>query len=320
MLNFLYCFDSNYNIQAFASMYSLLNNIKEKVNIFIIHKSENTASFIPELILNSDNLNEIKVYRFDIKELKFHNLDNSHVSEATFYRLFLLNYLPKTLDFIIYLDADVFCISNPLETLKNEISTLSNSKYEVGFSSESKRTSSTLENFSRLNLKGDSYFNAGVMILDINKAYKNKFTQNVSNLLLELGKDAFYWDQDILNKYYDNNFLEIEGSLNYKINYFNKDYSKLLENNKDEISLVHYSGKFKPWNIRGISHSSSFIFQDLYKDLFKEHYFISNARKRTALKDIIKIVITLNFKHIKYPLNFLLISIKYLFKKNSKHV
>jgi lipopolysaccharide biosynthesis glycosyltransferase len=158
------------------------------------------------------------------------------------------------------------------------------------------------------------------MILDINKAYKNEFTQNVSNLLLELGKDAFYWDQDILNKYYDDNFLEIEGSLNYKINYFNKDYSKLLENNKGEISLVHYSGKFKPWNIRGISHSSSFIFQDLYKDLFKEHYFISNARKRTALKDITKIVLTLNFKHIKHPLHFLLISLKYLFKQTSKHV
>jgi|TARA_Y100000389_G_C17470708_1_gene530435 lipopolysaccharide biosynthesis glycosyltransferase len=320
MLNFLYCFDDNYNVPAFASMHSLLNNINEKVNIFVIHKSEDTPSFIPELILNSRNLNEIQVYRFDIKELKFHNLNNAHVSEATFYRLFLLNYLPKKLNYIIYLDADVFCISNPLEALKNEINTLSNSKYEVGFSSESKKTSANSENFSRLNLKGDSYFNAGVMILDINKAYENGFTQNVSNLLLELGKDAIFWDQDILNKYYDNNFLEIEGSLNYKINYFSKDYSKILNNSKDEISLVHYSGKFKPWNIRGISHSTSFIFQDLYKDLFKKHYFISNARRRTALKDIIKIVITLKFKHIKYPLNFLLISIKYLFKKTSKHV
>ena len=33
MLNFLYCFDQNYNIQALVSIYSLLENITEKINI-----------------------------------------------------------------------------------------------------------------------------------------------------------------------------------------------------------------------------------------------------------------------------------------------
>ena len=316
MINFLYCFDSNYNIQAFASIYSLLNKIDEKINIHIIHKSEETTSFIPEVILGHSNLNEIKVYLFNIREVKFNNLNNAHVSEATFYRLYLLNYLPDKLNFVIYLDADVYCISNPIEKLNHEIYRLEKSEYEVGFSSESKRSTKNLENFLRLNLEGNSYFNAGVMILNLKKAKSNKFTQNISKLLLDVGKDAIYWDQDILNKYYDNNFLEITDSLNYKINYFKKDYSKILANNKKEICLVHYSGKFKPWNIRGVSHSSSFIFQDIYKELFKEHYFLSNARKRTALKDVIKITLTLNFKHIKYPLKFLILSIKYLIRKS----
>ena len=36
-MNFLYCFDKNYNIQALVSIYSLLENITEKINIHIIH-------------------------------------------------------------------------------------------------------------------------------------------------------------------------------------------------------------------------------------------------------------------------------------------
>ena len=44
MLNFLYCFDQNYNIQALVSIYSLLENITEKINIHIIHKEPETFS------------------------------------------------------------------------------------------------------------------------------------------------------------------------------------------------------------------------------------------------------------------------------------
>ena len=38
MKNFLYCFDFNYNIQGFCSIYSLLENTNQPVKIHIIHK------------------------------------------------------------------------------------------------------------------------------------------------------------------------------------------------------------------------------------------------------------------------------------------
>ena len=64
--------------------------------------------------------------------------------------------------------------------------------------------------------------------------------------------NAVYWDQDVLNKYYDDKFYELDENLNYKINFFEKDYTNLLTDNS-EINIVHYSGKFKPWSIRGIA-------------------------------------------------------------------
>ena len=39
MLNFLYCCDENYNLQFQTSVFSLLENISEKINIYLIHKS-----------------------------------------------------------------------------------------------------------------------------------------------------------------------------------------------------------------------------------------------------------------------------------------
>ena len=60
MQNIVYCFDVNYNLQAFTSIISLLDNISKKVNIHIIHKTEDSQDFIPKVILEHDKLEELK--------------------------------------------------------------------------------------------------------------------------------------------------------------------------------------------------------------------------------------------------------------------
>ena len=47
MLNILYCLDENYNVQASNSIYSILENTKDKINVYIIHKNpESFQSFL----------------------------------------------------------------------------------------------------------------------------------------------------------------------------------------------------------------------------------------------------------------------------------
>ena len=58
MINFLYCFDDNYNFRAFSSMISLLDKINSKVNIFIIHKSR-IQTILPNKIINHKYLNNL---------------------------------------------------------------------------------------------------------------------------------------------------------------------------------------------------------------------------------------------------------------------
>lgn len=316
MLNFLYCFDSNYNIQSIVSIYSLLNSISEKINIFIIHQSEETPEFLPKKILENKNLNNIHVYKFNKSDLKFYNLLDAHVTEATFYRLFLLKYIPEHIKNITYLDGDVYCISNPLEQIKKEFQNLNSSGLEAGFSVEANRNDVNQTSFKRLKLTGNSYFNAGVMLMDVEKARKNNFSIKVFDILSQIKEDAIFWDQDILNKYYDDKFLKISESLNYKVNYFEKDYTEILKQNN--ISLVHYSGKFKPWHVRGVAHSSSFIFQDMFNEVYGKKYYISNSRKIIAIKDLFKILINLKLEFIESPFPFFIGTIRFLSNRNKK--
>ena len=50
---------------------------------------------LPEEISNHKNLNEIKFFQFQNKNTQFPNLDNVHLTEATYYRLYLSEYLDE---------------------------------------------------------------------------------------------------------------------------------------------------------------------------------------------------------------------------------
>ena len=120
MQNILYCFDENYNIQGFCSIISMLEKSSVSKNIYIIHKDPESFNQYIEIIQNHKMAGIVEIYKFENKDYKFHNLDNKHVSEATYYRLFMTKYLPKHLDGVLYVDADAYFISEFEEKLEQE--------------------------------------------------------------------------------------------------------------------------------------------------------------------------------------------------------
>ena len=159
----------NYNIQAFTSISSLLNNINEKINIHVIHPNENIESLFPDLILKNNNINEINFYKFDNTNLQFPNVENSHVSEATYYRFYIEKYIPQRYKFLVYLDADILTINNPLNEIKKTILLMKENDVRISVKTEFYINSHTIDEvFSRLPLSS-KYFNAGVMIINYDK-------------------------------------------------------------------------------------------------------------------------------------------------------
>ena len=96
-----------------------LEKVSEKISIYIIHKDKHYKDQVNNNIKGHPNLKELNVYTFEEPITNFPNVENNHISEATYYRLYISNYLPKSLNNIVYLDADVVCLNNPVDEIKH---------------------------------------------------------------------------------------------------------------------------------------------------------------------------------------------------------
>jgi lipopolysaccharide biosynthesis glycosyltransferase len=92
---------------------------------------------------------------------------------------------------------------------------------------------------TQIHIKGvadDSYFNAGVLIFNIEKWNELSLNEAVLNLL-QNGKTYEFQDQDILNEAVNGSFYKLPG-------YLNGIPESLI---KDQGELIHFAGSSKPW-------------------------------------------------------------------------
>ena len=118
------------------------------------------------------NLYNLEIYKFNEDIKKFPNLEDNHISEATYYRFFIDNYLDTSIENIIYLDCDIICLNIPEKILYELITKTQTSEYTIAASTEYIKSRETKEVFNRLEMESNSYFNAGVMVINVNKWIK----------------------------------------------------------------------------------------------------------------------------------------------------
>ena len=88
MINFLLIGDKNYNLQLVNSINSLVNNfnlLDENSTIYVIHK--NPESF--KKYLKYVKYKKIEIVAFKKEFRVLNNIAHSHLSEVTYYRLYL---------------------------------------------------------------------------------------------------------------------------------------------------------------------------------------------------------------------------------------
>lgn len=311
-MNLVYCFDSNYNIQAICSILSILNKIDDKVQIYIIHDDPKSFHKEFEIYKNHENLISYEVFEFK-SDSNFPGIKNSHVSNATYFRLYISTYLPKEVKSAVYLDPDVICIRDFFDPLTNLINKLEKSDFIISALSTpvNKQMQDTLMKPLMIDEK---YFNAGVMLIDLAKWNKFDLEKQLMDRLNLIKENITYWDQDVLNSFFNGNYLELPKSMNYMLASTNTT-RKYFNEIKRDVFFVHYAGDLKPWTVKGGLFKTSKFYHDSFLELSLDKYHITNKYKFSTFSYLINGIISLKIFNLKYPFRYIFQVLKILFNK-----
>ena len=297
-LNFIYCFDQSYKLQAFTSVVSLLENLNEKINLHFVVDNNNISYKIPEFIKNHRMLNKLEIKVFKDNDFFFPNLDNVHVSKATYYRMFLENYIPNEVSEAIYVDADTVFVKNPINAIKFNLKVLLDSNKIISARTEQYFTDNIeIDKFERLNIN-TSYFNAGVMLINLKLWKQVEFTKELIQNMNKLTTKIIQWDQDVLNSTLNGSYVELQKELNFNSNNYKKDM--------DDVILIHFIGSKKPWNTSGAFNYSSNFYHEYYSLFSKNNFHINHIWIRASILELVNGVITLKILKLNNPLKYLI--------------
>lgn len=197
MINILLCGNKKVFDGALTQLISILNRTKEPINcyIFTMDKSDLREDFVPIDDEQIDFLNEVvkekspesNVVKIDVtdiynKEFKGSKNESAYCTPYTLLRL-LIDLVPNIPDKILYLDIDIMA--------NGDISKL----YNIDI--EDYEYSAVKEKYGSWLLRSD-YINAGVLLINMKLARKNKLFEKARNLIktrkfLFADQDALFW-------------------------------------------------------------------------------------------------------------------------------
>ena len=235
-------FDQNFIAPFYVLLTSIFLNNNEKQFVFhaIVEELDEKQR---ELILFfvQQNKAEILFYSVDAKLIKQFTLsvESPHITSATYYRLFFPELLSKDIDRLIYLDTDIIVIG--------ELDKLYHSSIEdstIGAVADAKVR-------SRPDLgivKEGEYFNAGVLLINLNQWRELKITERTIKFLMTYPDKILLADQDALNNVLLNNWYKLDKK--YNITFY--DVPNNLKKNQfdrflNDKVIIHYTTQNKPW-------------------------------------------------------------------------
>jgi len=212
---------------------------------------------------------------------------------------------------VIYVDADVICINNFYDYYNDLIKRLRSSDKTIAVRNIPFRDGEEKKRLMKaLNIK-NNYFNAGVMFIDLKKWRNLKIEENLIKILKSEKNNIKFWDQDVLNKAFDGDYISIDYRFNFIVDQYTS--KKQITDYKD-ILLLHYAGSFKPWTVRGVMNDSSEFYQKTYFKSGSKSYHITHTWKLHSLSILLKSLLTFKIFKIYKPVNFFITVIKSFFK------
>ena len=182
--------------------------------------------------------------------------------ESIYYRLLAHNFLPETLDKILYLDADILCINNLSSLYMQDIE-----DYLYAASSHTRLEFTDTINRLRLgNHELASYYNSGVLLMNLDLIRQEVRSEAIFQFIQDNHNYLLLPDQDILNALYGDKVFPLADEI-YNFDSRLPILYELLSQNEYNLDwvvnntvILHFCGKDKPWQ-EGRSTKFSFLYK-----------------------------------------------------------
>lgn len=246
-INILVTIDRNYLFPLATMLGSYVQTHKDvKTDVFVAHSALTAEDFLylEQAVANTGiQIHNIKItgrYFSDTPVLE-------RLPEESFYRLLAFLYLPENMERCLYLDPDIYIRKSliPLYTMELGDSYLAAAGHIHGFVNAL--------NKARLGCKEQKrYLNSGVMLMNLSAIRKDFTLEDVLECLEENARRLILGDQDMANILFGKKTIFIDERIfnldERTFKYFNKRKQVDLDTVERETAIVHYNGKYKPWN------------------------------------------------------------------------
>lgn len=249
--------DKNYIMPTAVTMKSVCVNNQE-VHFHLIIDDSVTEAMKRQLsgVVSAEKQQTVSFYKVD-KQIfaSFPALGKvkTYISAATYYRLYLTELLPSTVDRVIYLDGDIIvrdCLSELWEFSLNECPIAA-----VPDMAECQH------DYHRLGYEPDlGYFNAGVLLINLAYWREKGCLKHFMHIITEEAERIKLHDQDVLNITFAQTKQILPLGYNFQNGFlFKKEYRECGDkydrdieeywNKKKKIVILHFTDTIKPWHL-----------------------------------------------------------------------
>ncbi len=243
-MNILISVDNKYLEIAKVMLFSLKNNVSEKINVYVLYQGDNNAFDQFKNVMKKMGINAFKI---EVEEGLVQGLTvGFHYSAAMYFRIFAHLLLPENIERVLYLDADLI--------IKKDITSFYNQdfedKYMVVCCDKYCEREDVSKQKEKLGIsKEHKYFNSGVLLMNLEKMRKDISKELLLSYIVRLQDKLLYPDQDILNTIYENK-VKYNDYSEYNFQTFKKD--KVSNSQLKDAYTLHFVGEEKPWQYNGI--------------------------------------------------------------------
>lgn len=239
-LNVVFAADNSYVPHLATAVTSLLETNRKLVGRLFVLTDDSASEAFQRFERDIRNRYDLQAEPLRVTPDLLHGLYVSgHVSSATYNRFLLGELIPPEVTNVLYLDCDLLVVGDLTSLAEVSDRNLQEDACPIVWAVARDKP----DHLVKFGHSGESYFNAGVLLVNLVKWRAEAVIDSLFSKGRELFAQLHLWDQDVLNLVLESKWEELPG-------FFNETDLKLASRS---TRIIHFVGGSKPWMV-GCSH------------------------------------------------------------------